>query len=67
MSTCPTGDPMCLPRSASSKRRCAQAESLKAKAQERARAGGSADANVVTVDDVHDAVEIFRRSKKARY
>lgn len=41
---------------------------LKSKAQERARSGVAADANVVTVDDVHEAVDIFKRNaKRARY
>lgn len=47
---------------------CAQAEVLKSKAEERARSGVATDANVVTVDDVHEAVDDFKKNaKKARY
>ena len=44
-----------------------QAEVLKSKTEERARSGVAADANLVTASDVHEAVEVFKRSKKARY
>ena len=41
---------------------------LQSKADERAGSGLAADGNVVTVNDVHEAVDEFKRNaKKARY